>query len=255
MIRFISWNVNGLRACLNKGFMDFFRNIDADVFCLQETKVSEGQVQLELDGYYQFWNYAQKKGYSGTAVFTRIKPLSVAYGIGIEEHDNEGRVITVEFDDFYLVTVYTPNSQKELARLAYRMVWEDDFRCYLKKLESSKPVVVCGDMNVAHKELDLKNPSSNRKNAGFTDEERAKFTELLDSGFIDTFRYFYPDLEGAYTWWSYMFNAREKNVGWRIDYFCVSEALKDRLAGASIHSDIMGSDHCPVELCLTSRNQ
>jgi exodeoxyribonuclease-3 len=250
MTKFISWNVNGLRACLNKGFMDFFRAVDADVFCLQETKVSEGQVQLELDGYYQFWNHAKKKGYSGTAVFTRIEPLSVAYGIGIEEHDNEGRVITVEFENYYLVTVYTPNSQRELARLPYRMVWEDAFRCYLQKLECSKPVAVCGDMNVAHKELDLKNPSSNRRNAGFTDEERAKFTELMDAGFIDTFRYFYPDKENAYTWWSYMFNAREKNVGWRIDYFCISAALEERLEGAAIHADIMGSDHCPVELCL-----
>ncbi len=251
MTKFISWNVNGLRACLNKGFMDFFKAVDADVFCLQETKVSEGQVQLELEGYYQFWNYAKKKGYSGTAVFTKTEPLKVAYGIGVEEHDNEGRVITVEFENYYLVTVYTPNSQRELARLPYRMTWEDAFRDYLKKLECNKPVVVCGDLNVAHKEIDIKNPASNRKSAGFSDEERAKFTELLDAGFIDTFRYFYPDKENAYTWWSYMFNAREKNVGWRIDYFCVSEALKSRLADAAIHADIMGSDHCPVELCLT----
>jgi exodeoxyribonuclease-3 len=255
MTKLISWNVNGLRACLNKGFMDFFRAVDADVFCLQETKLSEGQLQLDLEGYYQFWNYAKKKGYSGTAVFTKKEPVSVAYGIGVEEHDNEGRVITVEFEDYYLVTVYTPNSQRELVRLPYRMVWEDDFRCYLKKLECSKPVVVCGDMNVAHKDLDIKNPSSNRRNAGFTDEERGKFTELLDAGFIDTFRYFYPDREGAYTWWSYMFNAREKNVGWRIDYFCVSEALRERLADAAIHSDIMGSDHCPIELCLSARSR
>ncbi len=250
MTKFISWNVNGLRACLNKGFMDFFRAVDADVFCLQETKVSDGQLQLELEGYYQFWNHAKKKGYSGTAVFTKIEPLKVAYGIGVEEHDNEGRVITVEFENYYLVTVYTPNSQRELARLPYRMTWEDAFRDYLQKLCCNKPVVVCGDLNVAHREIDIKNPSSNRRSAGFSDEERAKFSELLDAGFIDTFRYFYPDKENAYTWWSYMFNAREKNVGWRIDYFCVSEALKSRLAEAAIHADIMGSDHCPVELCL-----
>lgn len=250
MTKFISWNVNGIRACLTKGFMDFFRAVDADVFCLQETKVSQGQLQLELEGYYQFWNYAQKKGYSGTAVFTKTEPVSVAYGIDIDEHDNEGRVITVEYEGYYLVTVYTPNSQRELARLPYRMEWEDAFRSYLKKLEDSKPVVLCGDLNVAHMDIDIKNPKSNRRNAGFTDEERGKFTELLDAGFIDTFRHFYPDKENAYTWWSYMFNARQNNVGWRIDYFCVSEALKDRLEGAAIHADIMGSDHCPVELCL-----
>jgi exodeoxyribonuclease-3 len=243
--------VNGLRACLDKGFTDFFSNADADIFCIQESKLQEGQVNLKLEGYNQYWNYALKKGYSGTAVFTKLSPLSVSYGISIEEHDNEGRVITLEFENYFLVNVYTPNARRELERLGYRMKWEDDFRIYLKNLDSKKPVIVCGDMNVAHKEIDLKNPSSNRKNAGFTDEERSKFTEFLDSGFIDTFRFFYPDKTDAYTWWSYMFNARAKNAGWRIDYFCVSERFKGRLCSASIHPDIFGSDHCPVELVIS----
>ena len=247
-MRFVSWNVNGIRACMQKGFMVFFNEIDADIFCLQETKMQEGQLELALDGYYQYWNSAVKKGYSGTAVFTKKEPLSVHYGIGIKEHDQEGRVITCEFEDFYFVTVYTPNSQNELKRLDYRMQWEDDFCAYLKKLEETKPVVVTGDMNVAHKEIDLKNPKTNRKNAGFTDEERQKFTELLEEGFIDTYRYFYPDQEGVYSWWSYRFKAREKNAGWRIDYFCVSECLKDRLEDAKILTDVMGSDHCPIVL-------
>ena len=246
-MKLVSWNVNGLRACVQKGFQDIFREIDADIFCVQETKMQEGQLDLELDGYYQYWNYAVKKGYSGTAVFTKQEPIGITYGIGIEEHDQEGRVITCEFEDFYFVTVYTPNSQNELKRLDYRMRWEDDFRAYLKALDEKKPVVVTGDMNVAHAEIDLKNPKSNRKNAGFTDEERGKFTELLDAGFIDTFRYFYPDQEDL-PWWSYRFKAREKNAGWRIDYFCVSERMKDRLSDAKILTDIYGSDHCPV--CL-----
>lgn len=247
-MKLISWNVNGLRACVTKGFMDFFAEADADIFCIQESKLQEGQIQLELPGYYQYWNYAGKKGYSGTAVFTRQEPLSVSYGIGIEEHDQEGRVITLEFGDFYLVTVYTPNSQNELARLSYRMEWEDAFLAYLKKLEEKKPVIFCGDLNVAHREIDLKNPKTNRRNAGFTDEEREKFSRLLESGFIDTFRYFYPDQEQIYSWWSYRFRAREKNAGWRIDYFCVSDSLKERLVDAKILTDVMGSDHCPVEL-------
>lgn len=251
MTRLISWNVNGLRACLEKGFLDFFRRIDADIFCLQEIKLQEGQIDLNLEEYHLYWNYAQKKGYSGTAVFTRIQPLSVTYGIDMEEHDREGRVITLEFDDYFLVTVYTPNSQRALERLNYRMKWEDDFNAYITKLESKKPVIVCGDLNVAHHEIDLKNPASNRKNAGFTDEERGKFTKLLDSGWIDSYRYFYPDRKGAYTWWSYMFNARTNNAGWRIDYFCVSGKMKDRLLDAKIHSDVMGSDHCPIELDMT----
>lgn len=246
----ISWNVNGIRACVQKGFVDFFNNIDADIFCIQETKLQDGQINLELEGYYQYWNHAVKKGYSGTAVFTKKEPLSVSYDIGIDGHDSEGRVITLEFEEYYLVNVYTPNSQAELARLGYRMSWEDDFRAYLKKLEEKKPVVVCGDLNVAHKEIDLKNPKTNRKNAGFTDEERAKFTELLDSGFIDTFRYFYPDTEGIYSWWSYRFSARAKNAGWRIDYFCVSKALESKIKSAAIHTEILGSDHCPVELIM-----
>lgn len=248
MKKMISWNVNGLRAVVGKGFLDIFNELDADIFCLQETKLQAGQIDLDLHGYYQYWNYAEKKGYSGTAIFTKEEPLSVAYGIGIEEHDKEGRVITLEFPDYYVITVYTPNSQTELARLEYRMTWEDAFRAYLKSLEKNKPVIVCGDLNVAHKEIDLKNPKTNRKNAGFTDEERNKFTELLSSGFIDTFRFFYPDQEGIYSWWSYRFKAREKNAGWRIDYFVTSESLKDRLVGAKIHTDIFGSDHCPVEL-------
>mgnify|MGYP001150209966 CR=1 FL=1 len=250
MAKFISWNVNGLRACVGKGFLDFFKEIDADVFCIQESKLQEGQIDLDLPGYHQYWNYALKKGYSGTAMFTREEPLSVSYGIGMEEHDTEGRVITAEFPDYYVVTCYTPNSQDGLARLDYRMKWEDDFLAYLKGLEKKKPVVFCGDLNVAHKEIDLKNPKTNRKNAGFTDEERGKFTDLLAAGFVDTFRYFYPDLEGIYSWWSYRFSARAKNAGWRIDYFCVSESLKDRLVSASIHNTVMGSDHCPVELVI-----
>ena len=248
MKKMISWNVNGLRAVVGKGFLDIFNELDADIFCLQETKLQAGQIDLDLPGYHQYWNYAEKKGYSGTAIFTKEEPLSATYGIGIEEHDKEGRVITLEFPDYYVITVYTPNSQTELARLDYRMTWEDAFREYLKSLEKNKPVIVCGDLNVAHKEIDLKNPKTNRKNAGFTDEERSKFTELLSSGFIDTFRFFYPNQEGIYSWWSYRFKAREKNAGWRIDYFVTSESLKDRLVGAKIHTDIFGSDHCPVEL-------
>jgi len=249
-MKLISWNVNGLRAVMGKNFMEFFNEIDADVFCLQETKLQAGQIEMDLPGYHQYWNYAEKKGYSGTAIFCKKEPLSVTYGLGIEEHDQEGRVITVEFDDFYFVTVYTPNSQDELKRLSYRMTWEDAFRAHLCRLAETKPVVAAGDMNVAHKEIDLKNPKTNRKNAGFTDEERGKMTELLDAGFIDTFRYFYPDQEGIYSWWSYRFKAREKNAGWRIDYFVTSESLKDRLAGAKIHTEIFGSDHCPVELTI-----
>lgn len=250
MKKFISWNVNGLRACVTKGFMDFFSEIDADAVCLQETKLQEGQIDLDLEGYYQYWNYAEKKGYSGTAIFCRQEPISVSYGIGIEEHDKEGRVIAAEFEDFYLVTCYTPNSQNELKRLDYRMNWEDAFLAYLKKLEESKPVILCGDLNVAHKEIDLKNPKTNRKNAGFTDEERGKMTALLDNGFIDTYRFFNPDKEGVYSWWSYRFKAREKNAGWRIDYFITSDALRDRLISADILTDVMGSDHCPVELVI-----
>ena len=249
-MKLISWNVNGIRACVTKGFLDYFKEVDADILCIQESKLQEGQINLELEGYHQYWNYAEKKGYSGTAMFTKVKPLSVSYGLGIEEHDKEGRVITLEFDDYYVITVYTPNSQNELARLDYRMKWEDDFRSYLKKLEENKPVIVCGDLNVAHKEIDLKNPKTNRKNAGFTDEEREKFTELLQSGFIDTFRYFNPDKTGAYSWWSYRFNARKNNAGWRIDYFIVSKALEDRLVSADIHTEVLGSDHCPVELVI-----
>lgn len=250
MSKLISWNVNGLRACVTKGFMDYFKELDADVFCLQETKLQEGQIEMDLPGYYQYWNYAEKKGYSGTAMFTKEEPISVSYGIGIEEHDREGRVITAEFPEYFVVTCYTPNSKDGLARLPYRMEWEEAWRSYLKGLEQKKPVIFCGDLNVAHQEIDLKNPKTNRKNAGFTDEEREKFTRLLDAGFIDTYRYFYPDQEGVYSWWSYRFKAREKNAGWRIDYFCVSECLKDRLLGATIHTEVMGSDHCPVELTL-----
>ena len=246
----ISWNVNGLRACVGKGFLDFFKEADADIFCLQETKLQAGQIDLELQGCHQYWNYAEKKGYSGTAIFSKEEALQVTYGIGVEEHDHEGRVITLAYSDFYLVTVYTPNSQNELARLDYRMKWEDDFLAFLKKLEETKPVIFCGDLNVAHKEIDLKNPKSNRKNAGFTDEEREKFTALVDAGFIDTFRYFYPDLEGVYSWWSYRFSARAKNAGWRIDYFLTSASLKDRLQDAMIYNEVMGSDHCPVGLIL-----
>lgn len=249
-MKFISWNVNGLRACVGKNFIDFFEQIDADIFCVQETKLQAGQIELNLPGYFQYWNYAVKKGYSGTAVFTKAEPLSVSYGIGVEEHDQEGRVITLEFPEYYFITVYTPNSQNELARLDYRMSWEADFLDYIKKLEKTKPVIFCGDLNVAHKEIDLKNPKTNRKNAGFTDEERSCFSHMLEQGFIDTYRYFYPDQEGIYSWWSYRFKAREKNAGWRIDYFCVSECLKDRLADAKIHTEVFGSDHCPVELNL-----
>lgn len=248
MKKMISWNVNGLRACLGKGFLEYVKESDADIFCIQESKCQEGQVELELPGYHQYWNYAEKKGYSGTAMFTKEEPIAVIYGLGIEEHDHEGRVITAEFPEYYVVTCYTPNSQDGLKRLDYRMQWEDAFRAYLKALETKKPVIFCGDLNVAHQEIDLKNPKTNRKNAGFSDEERAKFTELLEAGFVDTFRYFYPDQEGIYSWWSYRFSARAKNAGWRIDYFCVSESLKDRLVDAKIHTEVMGSDHCPVEL-------
>ena len=247
-MKFISWNVNGLRAVMGKGFMDFFKETDADIFCMQETKLQPGQIEMDLPDYYQYWNYAQKKGYSGTAVFSKREPVSVTYGIGIDEHDHEGRVITLEFDNFYLVTVYTPNSQDELKRLHYRMQWEVDFLSYLKKLEERKPVIYCGDLNVAHKEIDIKNPKTNRRSAGFTDEERGKMDKVMEEGFIDTFRYFYPDKADIYSWWSYRFKARERNAGWRIDYFMVSQTLKDNLKGAAIHTDIMGSDHCPVEL-------
>ncbi|MEG0590109.1 MAG: exodeoxyribonuclease III [Lachnospiraceae bacterium] len=247
-MKFISWNVNGIRACAQKGFLEFFKEADADIFCIQESKMQEGQLVLELEGYHQYWNYAEKKGYSGTAIFSKQEPLTVAYGMGIEEHDKEGRVITLEFQEFYFLTVYTPNSQNELARLPYRMQWEKDFLEYLKKLEQTKPVIFCGDLNVAHTEIDLKNPKTNRKNAGFSDEEREKFTELLEAGFIDTFRYFYPDMENIYSWWSYRFSAREKNAGWRIDYFLVSQCLKEQLTDAKILNQVLGSDHCPVEL-------
>ena len=250
MLKLISWNVNGIRACCDKGFRESFERLDADFFCLQETKMQAGQLDLQFDGYQSYWNYAEKKGYSGTAIFTRRQPLSVSYGIGVDEHDHEGRVITLEMENFYLITVYVPNSQDGLKRLDYRMTWEDDFLAYLKKLEEKKPVVVCGDLNVAHQEIDLKNPKSNRKNAGFTDEERAKFTQWLNAGFTDTFRYFYPDQKDIYSWWSYRFKAREKNAGWRIDYFVTSRSLDDKLVDAKIHTDVLGSDHCPVELLL-----
>ncbi|WP_010251390.1 exodeoxyribonuclease III [Acetivibrio cellulolyticus] len=250
MLKMISWNVNGIRAVMGKGFTDFFQKEDADIFCIQETKVQEGQIEIPFEGYYKYWNYAEKKGYSGVAVFTKIKPITVSYGIGIEEHDKEGRVITLEFDEYYVVTVYTPNSQRGLTRLHYRMKWEDDFLSYLKSLERYKPVIVCGDLNVAHKEIDLKNPQSNKKNAGFTEEERSKFDSYVNNGFIDTFRYFYPDRIGVYTWWSYMFNSRQNNAGWRIDYFIVSERIKDRLKDALVYSEITGSDHCPVGILL-----
>ena len=249
-MKLISWNVNGLRACVQKGFLDYFKETDADFFCIQESKLQEGQIDLDLPGYHQYWNYAQKKGYSGTAVFARKEPLHVSYGLGIEEHDKEGRIITLEYENFYLVTCYTPNSQNELARLPYRMQWEDDFLTYLKQLDSKKPVILCGDLNVAHTEIDLKNPKTNRKNAGFSDEERTKLTTLLNYGFTDTFRYFYPDKEGIYSWWSYRFKAREKNAGWRIDYFITSRRLDDKLKGAAIHTEIPGSDHCPIELTI-----
>jgi exodeoxyribonuclease-3 len=250
MLKFISWNVNGLRACVDKGFADAFRTLDADFFCLQETKMQAGQLDLQFPGYTSYWNYAEKKGYSGTAIYTRHTPLAVTYGLGLEEHDHEGRVITLEMPSFYLVTVYTPNSQDELRRLDYRMTWEDAFRQYLLTLEARKPVIVCGDLNVAHREIDLKNPKTNRRNPGFTDEERGRLTLLLDAGFIDTFRHFYPDQKDIYSWWSYRFRAREKNAGWRIDYFLASAALKDRLVDAKIHTEVFGSDHCPVELLL-----
>jgi len=247
-MKLISWNVNGLRACLNKGFLDFFRETDADIFCIQETKLQEGQVQLELPGYEQYWNYAEKKGYSGTAVFTKPKPLNVRFGLGKEEHDREGRVITLEYDSFFLTNVYTPNAQRGLARLDYRLVWDDAFRSFVQELKQVKPVIICGDLNVAHQEIDLKNPESNRKNAGFTDEERGKFSELLEAGFIDTFRHFYPDKRDAYTWWAYFAKARERNIGWRIDYFLTSQDLEENLVDALIHDQVLGSDHCPVEL-------
>lgn len=249
MMKFVSWNVNGLRACEGKGFSQAFKTLDADFFCLQETKIQAGQIDLQFEGYQSYWNYAEKKGYSGTAIYTRREPVSVSYGIGMDEHDHEGRVITLEMDHFFLVTVYTPNSQDELRRLDYRMRWENDFRDYLLRLDERKPVIVCGDMNVAHEEIDLKNPKSNRRNAGFTDEERAQFTQLLDAGFVDSFRWKYPDTV-RYSWWSYRFQARQKNAGWRIDYFVVSERLKERIADAVIHTEVMGSDHCPVELTL-----
>lgn len=247
-MKLISWNVNGIRACIKKGFEDFFKEADADIFCIQESKCQEGQVKLELPGYHQYWNYARRKGYSGTAVFTKQEPLAVSYGIGIEEHDKEGRVITCEYASFYLVTVYTPNAQTELARLSYRMQWETDFLAYLKELETKKPVIFCGDLNVAFAEIDLKNPKNNRQNPGFSDEERACFQKVLDQGFIDTFRYLYPNLEGAYTWWSYRFRARQNNAGWRIDYFCISRGLEKYLEDHVIHAQVMGSDHCPIEL-------
>ncbi|MCC8030032.1 MAG: exodeoxyribonuclease III [Lachnospiraceae bacterium] len=249
-MKLISWNVNGLRACVQKGFLDYFKSADADIFCIQETKLQEGQIHLDLEGYGQYWNYADKKGYSGTAVFTKAAPVSVSYGIGIDEHDHEGRVITLELDRFYFVTVYVPNSQSELARLDYRMKWEDDFLAYIQKLEEKKPVIYAGDLNVAHQEIDLKNPKTNHRNAGFTDEEREKMTNALKSGRIDTYRYFYPDQTGIYSWWSYRFKARERNSGWRIDYFIASECLKDTLKSADIHTDVFGSDHCPVELVI-----
>ena len=247
-MRFISWNVNGLRACVGKNFMEYFNEADADIFCVQETKMQEGQLALETEGYHQYWNYAEKKGYSGTAVFSKKEPISVSYGIGVEEHDHEGRVISLEFDSFYFITVYVPNSQDGLKRLDYRMCWEDDFLDYIRKLDEKKPVIYCGDLNVAHEEIDLKNPSTNHMNAGFSDEERGKFSDVLAAGFVDSFRYLYPDTAGAYSWWSYRMKARERNAGWRIDYFVVSEKLKAAIKDAKIHSEIMGSDHCPVEL-------
>lgn len=250
LVKLISWNVNGLRAAVKKGFLEYFEEVDADIFCLQETKLQEGQIELDLPAYKDYWNYAVKKGYSGTAIFTKVEPLSVQYGLGVPEHDTEGRVITLEFEEFFMVTVYTPNSQAELKRLDYRMTFEDAILEYVKNLDKTKPVVLCGDLNVAHEEIDLKNPKTNRKNAGFSDEERAKFSVFLDAGFIDSFRYFYPDLTDAYSWWSYRMNARARNTGWRIDYFVVSERLKDKLVDAKIHADVLGSDHCPVELEL-----
>ena len=253
-MKFVSWNVNGLRACVGKGFVDIFKDFDADFFCLQETKLQSGQIELELPSYQQFWNYAEKKGYSGTAIFAKHAPLSVRYGVGVEELDTEGRLITLEYEDFYLVTCYTPNAQQELARIEHRLKWEDAFRAYLRELDAKKPVIICGDLNVAHKEIDLKNPAANRGSAGFSDEERAAFTSLLDSGFTDSFRHLYPDMTGAYSWWSYRFNARKNNAGWRIDYFLVSNRLADRIEAAAIHPDIMGSDHCPVSLTLSEKS-
>ena len=247
-MKMISWNVNGLRAAVGKGFVEYFKEADADIFSLQETKLQAGQIDLDLEGYHQYWNYAEKKGYSGVAAFTKKEPVNVTYGIGVEEHDHEGRVITMEFENFYHVTVYTPNSQAENARLDYRMDWDDAFRAYVKGLDEKKPVIICGDLNVAHNEIDLKNPKTNRRSAGFTDEERGKFTELLEAGFVDSFRHFYPDMEGIYSWWSYRFKAREKNAGWRIDYYVTSESLREKLVDAKIHTQVMGSDHCPVEL-------
>ena len=253
-MKFVSWNVNGLRACVSKGFVDIFKDFDADFFCLQETKLQAGQIDLDLPGYQQFWNYAEKKGYSGTAIFTKHTPLSVRYGVGVEELDTEGRLITLEYEDFYLLTCYTPNAQQELARIEHRLKWEDAFRAYLCELDAKKPVIICGDLNVAHKEIDLKNPAANRGSAGFSDEERGAFASLLDSGFTDSFRHLYPDVTGAYSWWSYRFNARKNNAGWRIDYFLVSNRLADRIEAAAIHSDIMGSDHCPVSLTLSEKS-
>lgn len=247
-MKMVSWNVNGLRACVTKGFLDFFNNIDADIFSIQETKLQEGQITLDINGYYQYWNYAEKKGYSGVAVFSKKEPLKVTYGLNIEEHNNEGRLITLEFENFYYITAYVPNSQEELKRLEYRIKWEDDIKKYLNKLKGNKPVIYCGDLNVAHQEIDLKNPKTNRKNPGFSDEEREKFQNLLDSGFIDTFRYKYPEKEGAYSWWSYRFKAREKNAGWRIDYYIISNDIKQNLIDATIHNDILGSDHCPISI-------
>ena len=249
-MRYISWNVNGIRACVTKGFKESFETLDADIFAIQESKMQKDQIKLELEGYHQYWNYAVKKGYSGTAVFTRQEPLNVIYGLGIEEHDQEGRMITLEFENFYFICVYVPNSQEELKRLQYRMKWEDDFRAFVSDLDKKKPVIICGDMNVAHKEIDLKNPSSNHHNPGFTDDERGKLNDLLDAGFTDTFRYKYPDLEGAYSWWSYRFNSRARNAGWRIDYFLVSDRLVDKITDAKIHNEVFGSDHCPIELEL-----
>lgn len=249
-MKLISWNVNGLRACMQKGFEEYFNEMDADIFCIQESKLSEGQIALNLPGYHQYWNYAEKKGYSGTAIFTKSEPISVTYGIGIPEHDKEGRVITLEYPDFYMITCYTPNSQRELARLDYRMTWEDAFQAYCRTLDEKKPVILCGDLNVAHQEIDLKNPKTNHHNAGFSDEERAKMTQFLESGFTDTFRHFYPDVTGVYSWWSYMFQSRAKNAGWRIDYFLTSARLNEKLTGAAIHTEVLGSDHCPVELTV-----
>jgi len=249
-MKLISWNVNGLRACMQKGFEEYFNEMDADIFCIQESKLSEGQIALNLPGYHQYWNYAEKKGYSGTAIFTKSEPISVTYGIGIPEHDKEGRVITLEYPDFYMITCYTPNSQRELARLDYRMTWEEAFQSYCRTLDEKKPVILCGDLNVAHQEIDLKNPKTNHHNAGFSDEERAKMTQFLESGFTDTFRHFYPDVTGVYSWWSYMFQSRAKNAGWRIDYFLTSARLNEKLTGAAIHTEVLGSDHCPVELTV-----